>query len=108
VSHLLRRDQIRRLRKVVRKRGVRFVALARFALFPTGLLAATAGAADMDRKRFFVTDGAALGVAMSLVIGLGYVLGFGRHRAELWIGAAGVLGFVALSGALTFYLWRQR
>jgi membrane protein DedA with SNARE-associated domain len=106
VASLLHPGQIRRLRKVLRKRGLPFVALARFALFPTGLLAATAGASDMEPRRFFAVDGGALSAAMGTVIALGYVLGFGQHRGEVWIAAAGVTGFLVLSGALTFYLWR--
>ncbi|HVT77775.1 MAG TPA: VTT domain-containing protein [Acidimicrobiales bacterium] len=105
VSRLLHPEQIRRLRTVVRKRGLRFVALARFALFPTGLLAATAGASDVERREFFAVDGAALAVAMAFVIGLGYVLGFSQHQAEVWIAVGGVAGLLTLSGALTFYLW---
>jgi membrane protein DedA with SNARE-associated domain len=105
-TRVLRPDQIRRLRKVVRKGGPRFVALARFALFPTGLLAATAGASDMKPRNFFVADGAALAVAIGSVVSLGYVLGFDEHRGKVWIAVAGFAGLLILSAALTLYLSR--
>ena len=106
VTRLLRPEQIRRLRATLRKGGPRFVALARFALFPTGLLAATAGASGMKPRRFFLADGLALFVAVAFVVGLGYVLGFDEHRGKVWIAFAGFAGLLTLSAALTFYLSR--
>jgi hypothetical protein len=43
-ARLLRRNQVRRIREALRAHGSRLVVPARFAIFPTGLLAATAGA----------------------------------------------------------------
>lgn len=105
-ARLLQPDQIRRLRGVLRKRGTRLVVLARFAIFPTGLLAATAGASDMAARRYFVADGLALAAATTLVVGAGYGLGVAAHHGEVWMAVVGVAGLVALSALLTWYLWR--
>ena len=107
-SRLLRPSQIRRLRKVLKREGPRFVMLARFAVFPTGLLAATAGATEMEPRRFFVPDGAALALSNGIVIGAGYLLGIPRQPGQMWIVVVGVAGLVALAGGLTVYLRRLR
>jgi len=107
-ARLLAPRQVRRLRRILRARGVRLVVLARFAIFPTGLLAATAGASDMERRRFFVADGLALLVATGLVVGAGYVLGIGQSHAGAWVIGVGVTGLVSMAAAMTFYVWRGK
>jgi hypothetical protein len=42
--------------------------IARFAIFPAGLLAAAAGASDMEPVRYFPADGLAFAAAARLVI----------------------------------------
>ena len=106
-ARLLQPRQIRRLRRVLRRRGIRLVVMARFAIFPTGLLAATAGASDMKPKRFFIADGIALLVASGLVAGAGYGLGLAQRQSDTWLLAAGIAGLLALSGLLTWYLSRS-
>lgn len=44
------------------------VVIARFAIFPAGLLAAAAGASDMEPVRYFPADGLAFAAAARLVI----------------------------------------
>ncbi|HEX6526039.1 MAG TPA: hypothetical protein VF070_39410 [Streptosporangiaceae bacterium] len=58
-ARLLRRHQVRRLREALQAHGSRLVVLGRFAIFPTGLLAATAGASVMKPVRYFPADGLA-------------------------------------------------
>lgn len=106
-ARLIQPRQVQRLRQVLRNRGVRLVVMARFAIFPTGMLAAAAGASDMPPRRFFPADGVALLVASGLVVGAGYGLGLAEHQSEVWITVAGALGLVALSGTLTWYLRRD-
>src|SRR5206468_939507 len=100
--------QIRRLRQTLRTHGVRIVALARFAIFPTGLLAATAGASGMDAGEFFSADGLALLVATGVTLGAGYLLGVAAHSGKAWLLAVGVAGLVALAGSMTWYVARPR
>ena len=105
MTRVLPPKRINRLRRALRKRGRQLVVLARFAVFPTGLLAATAGASDMEARRFFLADGAAFAVATALVVGTGDALGVAKHQAGVWVGVIGVAGLVALSGLLTWYVW---
>lgn len=107
-ARLLQRSQIRRLRKLLRSHGMRLVVLARFAIFPVGLLATTAGASDLQPQRFFLADGAGLVGAVGLVVGTGYGLGIGTHEAGPWLVAIGVSGLVGISAYLTWKLWSNR
>jgi hypothetical protein len=68
-ARLLRRNQVRRIREALRAHGSRLVVPARFAIFPTGLLAATAGASGMKPARYFPADGLAFAAAAGLVVG---------------------------------------
>jgi membrane protein DedA with SNARE-associated domain len=106
VSRLLQPNQIRRLRRVLRARGAWLVVLARFAMFPTGLLAAVAGASDMERRKFFPADGTAWLASCAVVVGAGYGLGLAEHASRIWLVGVGVAGLLVLSGALTWYLSR--
>ncbi len=106
-ARLLRRDQVRRLREALKDHGTRLVVLARFAIFPTGLLAATAGASDMKAARYFPADGLAFAAAAGLVVGAGYGLGLAQRQSDLWLTIIGATGLIALSGLLTWYVRRE-
>lgn len=107
-ARLLQRDQVRRLRHALNAHGARLVVIARFAIFPTGLLAAAAGASDMEPARYFPADGLAFAVAAGLVIGAGYGLGLAQRQAGLWLTLVGAAGLIVISALLTWYVHRQR
>jgi membrane protein DedA with SNARE-associated domain len=106
-ARLLDRDHIKRLRKVLEKKGARIVFLARFAIFPTGLVSAAVGASDLEPRRYLAADLAGLGLATALSVGAGYGLGVAYDGARPWLVVAGVGGLVALSGTLTWLLSRE-
>jgi membrane protein DedA with SNARE-associated domain len=105
-ARLLQPNQIRHLRKTLRDHGPRLVVLARFAIFPVGLLAATAGASDMAPREFFPADGGGLLAAAGLVVGVGYGLGVSRQEVSPWLFGIGVAAMLVLSGLLTWRIWR--
>ena len=80
--------------------------LARFAIFLTGLLAATAGASGMKPVRYFPADGLAFAAA-GAVIGAGYGLSLAQRQSDLWLTIIGAAGLIALSGLLTWYVRRE-
>jgi len=81
--------------------------LARFAIFPTGLLAATAGASGMKPARYFPADGLAFAAAAGAVFGAGYGPSPAQRQSDLWLTIIGAAGLVALSGLLTWYVRRE-
>jgi membrane protein DedA with SNARE-associated domain len=102
-ARLLQRNQIRRIRGTLQTHGARLVALSRFAIFPTGMLAAAAGASAMNPRRYFPADGLAFAVAAGLVTGAGYGLGLAQDQSGLWLTLIGAAGLIVLSTLLT---WR--
>ncbi|MGE5132612.1 MAG: hypothetical protein ACM32E_06835 [Gemmatimonadota bacterium] len=106
-ARLLRRNQVRRVREALKAHGTRLVVLARFAIFPTGLLAAAAGASDLKPARYFPADGLAFAAAAGLVVGAGYGLGLAQRQSDLWLTVIGAAGLIVLSGLLTWYVRRE-
>lgn len=106
-ARLLNRDQTRRLCGVLKKKGARLAFLARFAIFPTGLLSGAVGASELEPRRYLMADAAGLLAATAVSIGAGYVLGIAQDRAGPWLVAIGVAGVVVLSGTLTWLLQRD-
>lgn len=106
-ARLLSRTQIRRLRTTLEDKGARLAFLARFAIFPTGLLSATEGASELEPRRYLLADGAGLLVATALTVGAGYGLGVAQDQAGPWLVAVGGAGLVAVSGTLTWLLLRD-
>ena len=81
--------------------------LARFAIFPPGPLAATAGPSGMKPVRSFPADGLAFAAAAGAVIGAGYGLSLAQRQSDLWLTIIGAAGLIALSGLLTWYVRRE-
>ncbi len=106
-ARLLRRNQVRRVREALKAHGIRLVVLARFAIFPTGLLAAAAGASDLKPARYFPADGLAFAAAAGLVVGAGYGLGLAQRQSDLWLTVIGAAGLIVLSGLLAWYVRRE-
>jgi membrane protein DedA with SNARE-associated domain len=99
---------LRRIREALKAHGSRLVVLARFAIFPTGLLAATAGASGMKPARYFPADGlTAFAAAAGRVAGAGYRLGLAQRESGLWPTVIGTAGLSVLSGLLRLYVRRE-
>lgn len=67
--------RIRKMEKVLEKKGPRLVFLGRLAAFPSSVIGATAGSSDMESKKFLPADGLGALVAIVEVTSLGYALG---------------------------------
>jgi membrane protein DedA with SNARE-associated domain len=106
-ARILNHGQIRKLRDVLKEKGARVVFLARFAIAPTGLIAATVGASEMNPRRYLVADGAGLLLATAASVGAGYVLGIAQDAAGPWLVAVGLAALLAASGTLTWLLRRD-
>ena len=106
-ARILNRGQVRRIRKALEAKGARLAFIARFAIFPTGLLAGTIGASELAPRRFLGADGAGLVTATCASVGAGYVLGVAQDRAGPWLVAVGAAGLLALSATLTWLLQRD-
>lgn len=70
-------------------RGVVLVVLGRLAAFPSTLVAAAAGAAEIPTRRFLAADAAAALASLAALLGLGYLLEEAYDAAGPWLTAAG-------------------
>ena len=88
--------RIRKLSKVLEKRGQRIVVIGRLASFPSTLLGAAAGASEVPSRTFLPAD--FLGAMLSIVevVGAGYLLGEAYDEAGLWITGIGVVALLGL------------
>jgi membrane protein DedA with SNARE-associated domain len=88
--------RVRKLAKILDRRGQRIIVIGRLASFPSALLAAAAGASDMKSRDFLPAD--LLGGVLSLaeVIGAGYLFGEAYHEAGPWLTGAGIAALFAV------------
>jgi membrane protein DedA with SNARE-associated domain len=91
---LLPPKRICTLADAVEEQGVKLVFLGRLAAFPSTMVAAAAGTAEMPSRRFLVADGIGAILSVLEVLGAGYLLGDAYDRAGPWIT---VLGLVVLA-----------
>ena len=74
-GRLLPTKKIKRLQKVLKKKGGKLILLGRLAAFPSALMGAAAGSSNVSSKKFLVPDGLGAMAAMAEVIAVGYLLG---------------------------------
>ena len=94
---LLPVKRIKKLSRVLDKRGAPIVIVGRLASFPSALLGAAAGASDMPADTFLPADFVGGLASIAEVIGAGYLLGEAYHDASPWLA---VVGMVLLFGVL--------
>jgi membrane protein DedA with SNARE-associated domain len=97
-GRLLPRERVTKLRDAVCERGWPFVFLGRLASAPSTLVAASAGASDVDGRTFVLADLAGALTSLTAMLVVGSVLGETYEHAGPWFTIAGA---VVLLGVLT-------
>ena len=92
---LLPPDKIQTLTEAVCAKGVGLVFLGRLAAFPSTLVGAAAGGAEVPTKRFLLADTAGALLSIAVLVGLGYVLEDAYDTAGPWLTGAGVVVLAA-------------
>lgn len=95
---LLPPARLRQLRDAVCERGTTLVFLGRLAAFPSTLVGAAAGAAEVSTKRFLVADTAGALLSVAVLLGVGFLLEGAYDEAGPWLTVAGVA--VLAAGAI--------
>lgn len=106
-DRILPPDRIKRMSKVLERKGRWVIVVGRLAAFPSTVLAAAAGISGMAPREFVPAD--ALGGALSVaeVMVTGYVLGRAYERAGPWLTAVGVAVLFALMILVGRWLRRE-
>ena len=100
-ARVLTPDRIAKLERSLERRGPRLIFLGRLAVMSSAAVAAAAGAAKMEPRRFFPWDLAGGLVSIAYTIAAGWVLGEAYEAAGPWITVAGVAalaGFALILG----------
>ncbi|HVE90797.1 MAG TPA: VTT domain-containing protein [Actinomycetota bacterium] len=106
-QRILPPDRIRKLQKVLDKKGPRLVFLGRIAAFPSALVGAAAGSGDMASRQFLPADGLGALVSIAEVVGAGYLAGEAYKKAGPLVTGAGVAVLIAGAVLLGRYLRRE-
>jgi membrane protein DedA with SNARE-associated domain len=97
LGRLLPAKRIRTATDLVERGGSRLVLLARLAALPSSVVAAAAGAGDLDRRAFFLADGTGALLSMAAAVGAGYLLEEAYDEAGPWFTGAGVVALAAMA-----------
>ena len=104
---LLRPDRIKKMERLLRRKGLRLVFLGRLAAFPSTVVAAAAGSGDMRSRDFLPIDAAGAVLSIAEVVGAGYLLGETYDEAGPWITGAGVAALLIAAVVIARFLRRE-
>jgi membrane protein DedA with SNARE-associated domain len=96
-SRILTPDRIKRFSKALDKRGAKLIFLGRLAVLSSATVAAAAGAAKLEPKKFLPWDLAGGLVSIGYTVGAGYALGEAYERAGPWLTVVGAIAFVGFA-----------
>ncbi len=97
-------DKLEIAQAVLAKRGPAIAILGRLAALPPTVIAAAAGASDVDTRRFLAADAVGALASFGMVVAAGYALGRAWEAGGIWLTAVGLVLFVALIALLTRWL----
>ncbi len=95
LGRLLPRKRIQTMRKAIDRSSARVVLLGRLAAMPSSVIAAAAGVARFDPRRFLLYDTIGGVAALALMLGLGFGLDEAYETAGPWLTGLGAAAFVA-------------
>jgi membrane protein DedA with SNARE-associated domain len=108
LGRILPRKRTRQLSHALEDHGDKVIFLARLAVLPSAVVAAAAGASDMQVRRFLWIDAAGAAVSLALMLGLGWVLRDAYKSAGPWLTAVGIAALVAAAVIIGRSLTRHR
>jgi membrane protein DedA with SNARE-associated domain len=88
-------------RRVIARRGPLIAVMGRMAALPPTIMAAAAGASDVNGPRYLVADVVGALGSFALMVGAGLVLGEAYDEYGIWITVAGIAVLVALIALIT-------
>ena len=106
VRRVLSPDRIKKMQRLLDKRGLALVFLGRLAVFPSTVVGAAAGSGKMSPRGFLPADGIAAVISIAEVLASGFFLGEAYERAGPWITGAGVAALVAVAVIVARFLRR--
>lgn len=105
-GRILSAEKVKKVKKVLDKKGSRLIVLGRLAAFPSTVAATAAGAGRMTPREFLPYDAAGAAASIALAIGAGYALGQAYEEASPLLSIVGVAALVVGAILLGRYLNR--
>ena len=96
-ARVLTPDRIQKFEKVLDKKGPKLIFLGRLAVMSSATVAAAAGAAKLEPRKFFPWDLAGGLLSIAYTLAAGWFLGEAYEKAGPWITAAGVIALAAFA-----------
>jgi membrane-associated protein len=96
-GRVLPRKRVKAMQRAIDREGDKVVFLGRLAAMPSTLIAAAAGVAELDWRRFLMIDAAGAAASFVLMVGLGWLLEEAYDTAGPWLTAVGVAAIAAVA-----------
>lgn len=96
-ARFLTPERIKKFEKTLEKKGPKLIFLGRLAVMSSATVAAAAGAAKLEAKKFFPWDGLGGILSIAYTVAAGWFLGEAYEKAGPWISVAGVIALVAFA-----------
>lgn len=106
-ARILTPERIERLERALARKGPKLVFLGRLAVLSSAAVAAAAGAAKMEPRKFFPWDLAGGLLSIVYTVAAGWFLGAAYEQAGPWITVAGVLALMGFGLVLGRTLQRE-
>ena len=94
-GRILTPERVKRFQDALDRRGSRLIFLGRLAVMSSAAVAAAAGAAGMQTRKFLLVDLAGGLLAIAYTVAAGFVLGAAYEKAGPWLTALGAVALVA-------------
>jgi membrane protein DedA with SNARE-associated domain len=96
-GRLITADRVKRLERALDEKGPKLIFLGRLAVMSSAAVAAAAGAAGMETRRFLLVDLAGGLLSIAYTVAAGYFLGRAYESAGPWLTALGVVALVVFA-----------
>ena len=96
-GRILTPDRIKKFERSLDKKGPTLIFLGRLAVLSSASVAAAAGAAKLEPKKFFPYDLAGGLLSIAYTVAAGWFLGEAYEKAGPWITVAGVVALVGFA-----------
>ena len=93
-ARVLTSERIEKFEKVLERKGPRLIFLGRLAVLSSASVAAAAGAAQLEPRKFFPYDLAGGLLSIAYTVAAGWFLGEAYEQAGPWITAGGVFALI--------------
>jgi len=94
-------------RRVIARRGPLIAVMGRMAALPPTIMAAAAGASDVNGRRYLAADLVGALGSFALMVGAGLALGDAYDEYGIWVTVAGVIILIALIALITSWVRRE-